>query len=161
MTREPTTRTTGTTAAFSPPAVLAAFVAVAKALGHPARLRMVAMLRGGELCVCQLTSVLRLSGSTVSAHLSDLRRARLVVEQKRGKWVYYRLSDDESMRRLLNEVLRLLTDDPQLREDARVIEALRSVPVDDLCRAGLDLTAVGVKPLARVPAKRRTPRHVE
>ncbi len=35
------------------------------------------------------------------------------------------------------------------------------VPVDELCRAGLDLTAVGVRPLARIPAKRRTPRHVE
>ncbi len=160
MSREPTTRTTDVTA-FAAPGLLPAFVEVAKALGHPARLRMVAMLRGGELCVCQLTSVLRLSGSTVSAHLSDLRRARIVAEEKRGKWVYYRLSDDGSMRRLINEVFRLLTDDPQLREDARVIEALRSVPVDDLCRAGLDLTAVGVKPLARVPAKGRTLRHVE
>jgi hypothetical protein len=65
------------------------------------------------------------------------------------------------MRRLISEVLRLLTDDPQLREDARVIEALRSVPVDELCRAGLDLTAVGVKPRARVRAKGGTPRHVE
>ncbi len=155
-----TTRTTDVTP-FSPPALLPAFVEVAKALGHPARLRMVAMLRDGESCVCQLTSVLRLSGSTVSAHLSDLRRARIVVEQKRGRWVYYRLSDDESMCRLISEVLRLLTDDPQLREDSRVIEALRTVPVDDLCRAGLDFTAVGVKPLGRVAAKRRVPRHVD
>jgi DNA-binding transcriptional ArsR family regulator len=141
--------------------MLSAVVEVAKALGHPARLRMVAMLQDGELCVCQLTSVLGLSGSTVSAHLSDLRRARLVSEEKRGKWVYYRLSDDESMRGLVHEVLRLLADDPQLREDARVIEALRGVPVDDLCRAGLDLIAVGVKPLARVAAKGRIPRHVD
>ncbi len=137
------------------------FVEVAKALGHPARLRIVAMLRDGELCVCQLTSVLGLSGSTVSAHLSDLKQARLVAEQKRGKWVYYRLSEAESMRGLVNEVLRLLEDDPRLREDARVIEALREVPVDDLCRAGLDLIAVGVKPLARVPVKGRKPRHVD
>jgi DNA-binding transcriptional ArsR family regulator len=148
-------------AAFSPPAILPAFVEIAKALGHPARLRMVVMLQGGELCVCQLTSVLGLSRSTVSAHLSDLRRARLVSEEKRGKWVYCRLSEDESIRRLVREVLRLLADDPQLREDARVIEALRAVPVDDLCRAGLDLVAVGVKPLARLAAKRRMPRHVD
>jgi ArsR family transcriptional regulator, arsenate/arsenite/antimonite-responsive transcriptional repressor len=161
MTRRPTTKKVRESAAFSPPAMLGAFVEVAKALGHPARLRMVGMLRGGELCVCQLTSVLRLSGSTVSAHLSDLRRARLVAEQKRGKWVYYRLSNDESMRRLINEVLRLLIHDPQLREDARVIEAVRTVPVDDLCRAALDLTAVGVTPRARASAKGRTPRHVE
>jgi ArsR family transcriptional regulator len=161
VTRQPTTRTADVATAFSPPAILGAVVEVAKALGHPARLRMVAMLRDGELCVCQLTSVLGLSASTVSAHLSDLRRARLVSEEKRGKWVYYRLSDDQSMRRLITEVLRLLTDDPRLREDARVIDALRSVPVDDLCRARLDLTAVGVKPLARLAARGRIPRHVD
>ena len=47
----------------------------------------------------------------------------------------------------VEEVLRLVADDPQLREDASVIEALRAIPVDELCRAGLDLTAVGLKPL--------------
>lgn len=122
-------------------------VGVAKALAHPGRLRMLAMLREGPLCVCQITSVLGLSGSTVSAHLSDLRRSGLVMEQKRGKWVHYRLSETDSLRTLVEEVLRLVGDDPQVREDARVIEALRAIPVDDLCRAGLDLTAVGVKPL--------------
>ncbi len=65
------------------------------------------------------------------------------------------------MRRLVREVLGLLAEDPQLREDARVIEALRAIPVDALCRAGLDLTAVGVKPLGRVAAKWRNPRHVD
>lgn len=137
-------------------------VEVAKALGHPGRLRLLGMLRGGELCVCQLTSVLGLSGSTVSAHLSDLRRARLVAEQKRGKWVYYRLTGDQSVRGLLDEMLRQVADDPQLLEDNRVTSALRSVPVDDLCRAGLDLIAVGVKPAAKgTAAKERTPGHVD
>ncbi len=121
------------------------FVEVAKALGNPARLRILAMLRNGSLCVCQITSVLRFSGSTVSAHLSELRRAGLVTEQKRGKWVHYRLSEEPPLRRVLDDVLRLVADDGQLREDARVIEAVREIPVDDLCRAGLDLAAVGVK----------------
>lgn len=124
------------------------FVEVAKALGNPARLRILAMLRKGSLCVCQITSVLRFSSSTVSAHLSELRRAGLVTEQKRGKWVHYRLSEDPPLRRLLDDVLRLVADDEQLREDARVIEAVREISVDDLCRAGLDLTAVGVKTAA-------------
>jgi len=125
------------------------FVEVAKALGHPGRLRILAMLRDGELCVCQMTSVLGLSGSTVSEHLSDLRRAGVVAEEKRGRWVYYRLTESESLGRLVGDVLRLVAGDQQLREDARVIEAVRTVPVDDLCRAGLDLVAVGVKPAPR------------
>jgi DNA-binding transcriptional ArsR family regulator len=43
------------------------------------RPRIVAMLRGGELCVCQLTAVLDLAASTVSARLTDLKRAALAT----------------------------------------------------------------------------------
>ena len=52
-------------------------VTAARALGHPARLRTVAMLRSGELCVCQITEILKLAPSTVSAHLKELKQARL------------------------------------------------------------------------------------
>ncbi len=65
--------------------------AVAKALAHPARIRLLAMLDGGELCSCQLAAVLGLAQSTVSAHMAELRRAGLVEEDKRGRWVYSRL----------------------------------------------------------------------
>ena len=134
-------------------------VAVAKALGHPGRLRMLAMLRGGQLCVCQLTSVLKSSGSTVSEHLSELRRAGLVLERKRGRWVHYRLTDDHSLRGLVIRLLRLVSDDPQIVEDARVVEAVRAIPVDVLCGAGLNLAAVGVQPAARTGPRRRSRRN--
>lgn len=144
------------------PGALDDFVEAAKALAHPGRLRVLAMLRGGALCVCQITSVLELAGSTVSAHLSDLRRARLVTEQKRGKWVQYRLTQDDSLGRVVREALRLVENDPQIREDARVIEALREIPVDELCRVGLDLAAIGVRPSKTIRSRGRgsTERHV-
>jgi DNA-binding transcriptional ArsR family regulator len=136
------------------------FVEVAKALGHQGRLRILAMLRSGELCVCQITAVLALSGSTVSAHLADLRRAGLVAEEKRAKWVYYRLTDDEALRELVHDVLRLVAADAQLREDVRTLDGVRSVPVDELCRVGLNLAAVGVRPAGRdVRATERGRRH--
>ena len=52
------------------------------------------MLRGGELCVCQMTAVLGLAASTVSAHLTDLKRAGLVLDRKDGRWVLHRLSEE-------------------------------------------------------------------
>lgn len=138
------------------------FVEVAKALGHQGRLRILAMLSEGELCVCQITAVVGLSGSTVSAHLSDLRRADLVTEEKRGKWVYYRFTEDASLGGLVRDALHLVAGDPRFGEDRRVIEALRSVPVDDLCRAGLDLVAVGVRTAPkRNRPKGRGHRHVD
>jgi len=65
---------------------------VFKALGHPARLKMVDALGGGELCVCDLVEVAGLQWSTVSRHLAILKAAGVVTDEKRGKQVFYRLS---------------------------------------------------------------------
>jgi ArsR family transcriptional regulator len=119
-------------------------VDAAKALGHPTRLRILAMLRSGGLCVCQLTAVLGLAASTVSGHLSELRGARLVREQKSGKWVTYSLADDETSRQILEPALTLLGRDPRVSQDAATVRRLRSVPLETLCQAGLDLQAAGV-----------------
>jgi len=124
---------------------LAATVDRAKALAHPGRLRILAMLRQGELCVCQMTAVLHLAPSTVSAHLSDLRRAGLVVERKDAKWVRYRLTDDETLKQLLHDALLLVEADRQIGEDAKVVRSLRRIPVETLCRAGLDLGRFGLR----------------
>jgi ArsR family transcriptional regulator len=64
---------------------------VFKALGHPARLKMVDALGGGELCVCDLVKVAGLQWSTVSRHLAILKEAGVVVDEKRGKQVFYSL----------------------------------------------------------------------
>lgn len=122
---------------------LPAAVDAVKALAHPGRLRILAMLRGGDLCVCQMTAVLELAASTVSAHLGDLRRAGLVIERKRGKWVHYHLVDDGPLADLVVQALRLVEDDDQLKRDVGVAKALRKVPLDTFCRVGFDRTAVG------------------
>ena len=61
-----------------------------KALANPARLRILAALERGECCVCQLTAILGLAPSTVSAHLSELRRAGFLLDRKDGKIVFWR-----------------------------------------------------------------------
>jgi DNA-binding transcriptional ArsR family regulator len=123
---------------------LSDLVEAMKALAHPGRLRILAMLREGDLCVCQMTAVLGLAASTVSSHLSDLRRAGFVTERKDGKWVHYHVVSTGPLAGVVRQVLRLVADDVQLREDAHVVERLREVPLDDLCRAGLDLKSVGI-----------------
>ncbi len=66
---------------------------ITKALADAQRLRILMLLRGGELCVCQIVEVLGLAPSTVSRHLSLLSAADLVVSRKDGRWAYYRLPD--------------------------------------------------------------------
>jgi DNA-binding transcriptional ArsR family regulator len=113
-------------------------VAMARALGHPARLRTVAMLRSGELCVCQITEVLKLAPSTVSAHLKELKHAGLVTERKDGRWVYFDLTDNENTRSWIAAALTPLAADQQLQADSRLVWELRSLPVEDLCRFGYE-----------------------
>jgi DNA-binding transcriptional ArsR family regulator len=132
---------------------LAALVETSKGLAHAARLRLLAMLEGGELCVCQLTAVLELAPSTVSEHLSVLARGGLVTERKEGKLVFYRLREDGAAAALLAPLLGLLAADPTVKADRAVITRLRRVPVSVLCAADLDLVAIGVrKPLAQRPS---------
>ena len=125
---------------------LAPLVDTYKALAHPARLRILAMLRGGELCVCQVTAVLGLAASTVSAHLAELRRAGLVDEQKEGRWVRYRLREGAGD---LGPLWPRLDADPQARADAALLARLRRVPLQTLCRADLDLSRLGIRPPRR------------
>lgn len=65
-----------------------------KALGDPVRLRLLSMVashEGGEVCVCDLTPAFDLSQPTISHHLKVLREAGLLVCERRGTWVYYRV----------------------------------------------------------------------
>jgi len=69
-------------------------VAVLKALAHPSRLLITEALMIRELCVCDLRELVGDDVSTVSKHLSLLRSAGVLVSEKRGLNVYYRLSCD-------------------------------------------------------------------
>lgn len=114
-----------------------------KAMAHPARLRMLAMLTGGELCVCQLTAVLDLAASTVSGHLADLRAAGLVIERKAGKWVHYRLAGDPDISTVIRSALALLAADHQTETDAAAVRRVRRIPVETLSGGGVGLAAAG------------------
>jgi ArsR family transcriptional regulator len=64
-----------------------------KALGEPARLRLMSLIAshpGGEACVCDLAGAFDLSQPTISHHLKVLHEAGLLDRDKRGVWVYYR-----------------------------------------------------------------------
>ena len=113
-----------------------------KAMAHPVRLRMLAMLTTGELCVCQLTAVLDLAASTVSGHLGDLRAAGLVHERKDGKWVHYRLADDPELSAVIRNSLTLLAGDHQADTDAAAVRGVRRLPVETVSGGGFDLASV-------------------
>lgn len=67
--------------------------AVCKALGHPARMRVLDLLREGEECVCRLAPQVGVTESNLSQLLAVLRRAGLVDSRREGHSIYYRVRD--------------------------------------------------------------------
>ncbi len=65
---------------------------VIKALAHPSRVLIAESLLAGERCVCELQEIVGADMSTVSKHLTLMRKAGLLVSEKRGLNIYYRLA---------------------------------------------------------------------
>ncbi len=79
-------------------------------LGHPARLRILDILRRGEACVCHLQAALGVPQPYVSQQLRVLREAGLISQRREGLFIYYRLVDPR-VERLLTEVLGPVTEE--------------------------------------------------
>jgi len=82
--------------------------AVFSALGDETRLDILAQLRGGERCVCELTEAIQTSQSRLSFHLKVLKDAGLIKDRPEGRWVYYSIHTDAMEE--LEEMVRLLRE---------------------------------------------------
>lgn len=89
-----------------------------RALGDPTRVRMLDALSHGELCVCDLATLLGLSESAVSHQLRFLRAVRLVRPRRDGRMVYYAL-DDRHILTLFRQGLRHVQEGGAARPAAR------------------------------------------
>ena len=118
-----------------------------KALSEPGRLRLVALLKQGELCVCQLEVALKLSQANVSRHLAILRQAGVVTDRREGRWVYYSLTEPVSadLRDVQTALVRALDDDATIKTDRIRAEAVR-------CILPSEVAALTIQPASRNPA---------
>jgi ArsR family transcriptional regulator len=95
-----------------------------KALSDPGRLRILKMLQYRSLCVCEITSVLKLATSTVSKHLQVLKDAGFIIEEKEGKWVNYRLNSSSTDPRVISILTTLdfwIADKKNLEKDKEIV----------------------------------------
>ncbi|MBN2555007.1 MAG: helix-turn-helix transcriptional regulator [Anaerolineales bacterium] len=88
-----------------------------KALAHPARLEMLDLLRGGELCVCHLERALDKRQAYISQQLMVLREAGVVASRKEGLSMYYRISD-AAVFNLLDDALGPIQTEGHVRLEA-------------------------------------------
>jgi ArsR family transcriptional regulator len=151
-------------------AVFEQFATVAKTLSHPHRLELLEQLAQGERSVETLTQRTGLSIANASQHLQQMRRAGLIVGRRDGKFVLYRLADDNTIA-LLTALRRVA--ERNVAEVARVVrgyfderDAMEPVARDELMRrvrAGT-VTVLDVRPedefaLGHVPGAVNVPLH--
>ncbi len=112
-------------------------LSVMKALADRNRLRVVAVLQAhAELCACQITELLQVTGATVSRHMGLLVRAGLVASRKEGRWIYFRLkttppADSGPILKWLREGAK---QSAQGERDGRALTKILSLEKEELCR---------------------------
>jgi ArsR family transcriptional regulator, arsenate/arsenite/antimonite-responsive transcriptional repressor len=113
-------------------------IAVGRAIVDPTRVRIIAALRRGELCVCELVDALEINQSTLSGHLQVLRQTGLVRTRKEGRWIYYSLTDQKTalIEALFFNIPPDGGNDPRLRRDIRRIERRLAIRKDGRCVLG-------------------------
>ena len=96
-----------------------------KAFADPTRLRILGLLAGGEICVCNIHECLGIPQPTASRHLAYLRRKHLVETRKEGLWVHYRLAalDEPVMRVLMSAVTHVLSHCEAVGKDRQRLAA--------------------------------------
>lgn len=111
------------TAAPSPAAVRPA-AALLRALADENRLRIVALLSAGEVCVCHLAGALELSQPNASQHLTVLKHAGVVEGARRGNWIHYRLLRGEAARDTIVDAVLASVDPAAVRADRARLAAV-------------------------------------
>ncbi len=107
-----------------------------KAAGDPTRTRILKLLEGGPLCVCQVQAVLGLAPSTISKHLAILKIAGLVEDRRDGKWIEYavpRTLRNPFALQVLTMLRGPLDRDPTVQADRRRLRDVRAVPREQVC----------------------------
>ena len=98
-----------------------------RALSDKTRLRILHLLLGGELCVCDIVAVLRCPQPTASRHLAYLRKVCLVTVRKEGIWCYYQLVPASTdLEAALRKCIECCGELPQLTKDAERLAAQRA-----------------------------------
>jgi ArsR family transcriptional regulator len=106
---------------------LAPMARLFKALSDETRLRMVALLTQGEMCVCHFQEILDLPQPHISRHLAILRAAKVVDTRREGSWIHYSISeqDDPECARQLESLCEQFADRKLLKRDRARLVTLR------------------------------------
>ena len=104
-----------------------------KAVSHPLRLRVLALLDAGELCVCQIAETLQVPQSSVSEALKELRRAGFLTERKEGRWVYVAVVKKKHATPLLKGLLVQAGALAEVQQDRLRAQEVQAISIPTVC----------------------------
>jgi len=110
-----------------------------KALSDETRLRIIHILleKNIPLCVCEFTDALEVPQYNISRHLKILKHAKLIKENKEGRWVYFRLSENEdAFTELIMEAIRKIPKSI-LSKDLIEIDKRLAIRTNGKCLSGI------------------------
>jgi ArsR family transcriptional regulator len=115
-----------------------------RAFADPTRLRILHLLHDHELCVGDLTQIIKVTQPTASRHLAYLRKAQLVVTRKEGLWIYYSIAPAGNgvHQKLLECLDQNFEESSDWKEDDKRMEDLR--------KQGRLLSAAAARPVTRL-----------
>jgi ArsR family transcriptional regulator len=100
------------------------------ALADKTRLRLLNLMRDGEVCVCFFAGTLATNNPKISRHLAYLKRAGLVESRRDGKWMHYRLTapKNEGALKVFEATMEMLADNQEMADDRRRYTAFCCAP---------------------------------
>jgi ArsR family transcriptional regulator, arsenate/arsenite/antimonite-responsive transcriptional repressor len=105
------------------------YVTFFAALADENRLRLLHLMKEGEICVCFLQGTLKTNQPKISRHLAYLRRAGLVDARREGRWMHYRLQKlPTELNQLLNNAFLAIANEPEIEKDNRRAKQIQCAP---------------------------------
>ncbi len=104
-----------------------------KALSDETRLRILKLLEGGELCVCDITAALEMNQPNISFHLAILKDAGFIKDRKKGRWNHYDLDFSAITSRILLPTALEGATGEKVAEDKKRLEEFRAAKGGNGC----------------------------
>lgn len=100
------------------------------AMADRTRLRLLNLMRGGEVCVCFFAETLETNNPKISRHLSYLKRAGLVSGRRDGKWIHYKIVEpvDKNAAHILHSTFEMFDIDPEMISDRKKLNDISCHP---------------------------------
>ena len=109
------------------------------ALADKTRLRLLNLMRNGEVCVCFFAETLGTNNPKISRHLSYLKRASLVSGRRDGKWMHYRINKptDKNASEVFDATMKMLKADKEMQGDRERLVTVFCAPAAPVTIQGI------------------------